>query len=79
MKIHIIIIQILKEDNIDEKYFLSPYIGDISTFLKGKIIFITQFARGENLGYSRGEITIIEDYELTYNAITDFGSLGSPI
>jgi len=79
MKLDIIIIQILKEDNINEKYFLSPYMGDISTFLIGKGIFITQFPRGEILRYSRGEITRIEGYALTYNASTDKGSSGSPI
>ena len=54
-------------------------MGDISTFLIGKSIFITQFPRGEILRYSRGEITRIEGYALTYNASTDKGSSGSPI
>ena len=79
MDIDIIIIQILSEDNIDEKYFLSPYMGNISSFLEGNSIFIMQFPLGGNLGYSRGKITRIEDYQLTYNASTEFGSSGSPI
>ena len=36
MDIDIIVIQILNEDNIDKKYFLSPYIGKISNDLIGK-------------------------------------------
>jgi len=54
-------------------------MGDISSFLKGKSIYITQYAKCEKLGYSRGEIIRIEEYELIYNASTDFGSSGSPI
>ena len=37
--IDIIIIQILKGDNINKKYFLSPYIGEVSS-LEGKGIYI---------------------------------------
>ena len=79
MDIDIIVIQILNEDNIDKKYFLSPYIGKISNGLIGKNIYITQFPKGKSLSYSNGKITKIEDYELTHNAGTDKGSSGSPI
>ena len=77
--IDIIVIQILNEDNVDKKYFLSPYIGKISTNLKGNSIYITQFPKGKNLSYSTGKITKISGYELAHNAATDKGSSGSPI
>ena len=54
MGIDIIIIQILEEDNIDEKYFLLPYMGEISD-LKGKRICITQFPKGKDLCFSEEE------------------------
>ena len=78
MGIDIIIIQILEEDNIDEKYFLLPYMGEISD-LKGKRICITQFPKGKDLCFSEGDIIRIKNYELAYNATTDKGSSGSPI
>ena len=78
INIDIIIIQILEEDNIDKKYFLSPYMGEISN-LKGKRIYAIQFPKGKKLSYSKGCITRINNYELTHNASTDLGSSGSPI
>ena len=78
INIDIIIIQILEEDNIDKKYFLLPYMGEISK-LEGKRIFITQFPKGKNLSYSKGCIIRIDNYELIHNASTDIGSYGSPI
>jgi len=78
LDIDIIIIQILEEDNIDKKYFLTPYMGEISN-LKRKRIYITQFPKGENLCFSKGYIMRIKNYELIHNASTDMGSSGSPI
>ena len=78
LDIDIIIIQILEEDNIDKKYFLTPYLGEIFN-LKGKRIYITQFPKGDNLCFSKGYIKRIKNYELIYNATTDMGSSGSPI
>ena len=79
MDLDIIVIEILEEDNIDKKYFLSPYMGNISEGLEGSNIYITQFPKGENLTYSKGKIIRIENYELTHNSTTDIGSSGSPI
>ena len=52
MEIDIIIIQILEEDKIDENYFLSPYMGEISNF-KGKRICIAQFPKRERIMFFR--------------------------
>ena len=71
----ITIIQILAEDNIDERYFLSPYQDKI--FIHQKI-YIVQYPRGQ-LYYSEGNITNINKDELTYSSSTDLGSSGSPI
>ena len=78
ININIIIIQILEDDNIDKKYFLSPYIGEISN-LKGQRISIAQFPKDQKLCYSRGYIIGIENYKLFHNASTNLGSEGSPI
>jgi len=78
INIDIIIIQILEEDNIDKKYFLLPYMGEISN-LKGKRICIAQIPKGKELFFSEGDITKIQNYELAYDATTDKGSSGSPI
>jgi len=75
----ITIIQIIKIDNIDKKYFLLPYLDDLEEQnLKNKIIYIVQFPSG-NLGKSEGHILNINKYEITHNAGTQSGSSGSPI
>ena len=69
------IIEIIKSDNIDANYFLEPNYDKI---LIGQEIYIWQFPKRE-LSYSYGHITQINNFELTHNASTDFGSSGSPI
>ena len=73
----IIIIEILKRDNIDKKYFLLPYIGSYDELINKKI-YIVQFPEGQ-LSYSGGELLKIDKYEITYNVSTSSGSSGSPI
>ena len=76
----IAIVEILKEDNIEEKYFLSPDL-DYNN-LNDKKIYIPQYPNGEKLSYARGkilEIDKIKKYEIAHNASTISGSSGSPI
>ena len=72
----IAIVEIIKEDNIKEEYFLSQYIGDNNIINKN--IYIVQFPNGI-LSYSKGKIIKIVKNELAYNANTNPGSSGSPI
>ena len=74
------IVEILKEDEIDEKIFLLPSINYRNNFneFKDKKIYILQYPEGE-LKYSYGEIKYINNYEFHYNVSTSYGSSGSPI
>ena len=76
LDLDITIIEIKKEDNIDKKYFLLPYIGELD--LMNKNIFIVQFPHGA-LSYSKGKILNVNKFELTYDVKTQEGSSGSPI
>ena len=77
----VVIIQILKEDNIKEKYFLSPNIEYInkSKELENKKIFIPQFPEGGDLSYAYGQIKSVDQYEICHLSSTKKGSSGSPI
>ena len=72
----ITIIQILKEDNINKKYFLLPN-NNINNYINKKI-YIIQDPHG-CLGYSKGKIIKIYKYEITHDVSTKAGSSGSPI
>ena len=76
------IVEIIKEDNINEDYFLLPNI-DFKDYnynqLKNKKVYIVQFPLGKEMKYSKGEITNIDKYEFTHLAGTEHGSSGSPI
>ena len=74
------IVEILKEDEIDEKIFLLPSINYKNNFneFKDKKIYILQYPEGE-LKYSYGEIKYINNYKFHYNVCTSYGSSGSPI
>ena len=69
------LIEIIKADKIEDKYFLLPYGSNIS---KNEEIYIIQFPEGK-LSHSSGIITEINNYNLTHKASTKFGSSGSPI
>jgi len=76
------VVEILPNDNVNEKYFLLPnidYNGDNYKSLNNKKIFIVQFPEGKDLSHSNGDITNINKYELTHKASTEPGSSGSPI
>ena len=77
MNIDIIIIEIIKKDEIKEKLFLLPYLGD-NNILINKKINIIQYPRG-CLSFSSGKILNIDKYEIIHDGNTDFGSSGSPI
>ena len=72
----ITLVEIIKEDNIKEKYFLlsHPRYNNIID----KNIYIIQYPHGE-LSYSKGKILNIDKYEITHNVGTKAGSSGSPI
>ncbi len=74
-KMDVTIIEIIKSDNIKDDYFLIPDFEKINV---GQKIFIPQFPNGE-LSFSFGKIIKIDNYNLTHDASTDFGSSGSPI
>jgi len=70
----------LDEDNISKDYFLYPeYECWIYNELINNMIYIPQYARGEDLVNARGEIKNINKYEFTHLANTEEGSSGSPI
>ena len=77
MKIDATIIEILPEDSIDKKYFLSidkNYIEDFNE-LKNKDIIILHYLKGQ----SSGKIIEIKDNEFNHSARIDSVSLGCPI
>jgi V8-like Glu-specific endopeptidase len=69
------IIEIIKSDNVEDKYFLIPNLDN--NFVNQEM-YVAQYPGGI-LKYSKGKIKEIDDYELTHNASTTFGSSGSPI
>ena len=73
----ITIIEILKEDNIDKKYFLLPYLDEYTNLINENI-YIVQFPNGD-LSYSKGKIIKIDKFEITHDVLTKSGSSGSPI
>ena len=73
----IVIVEILANDKIKEKYFLLPNINDINYI--NKDIYIPQYPEGKELSYSEGKIKNMNGYELVYDASTKAGSSGSPI
>ena len=77
--IDLTLIEIVKEDNVNEDFFLTPnyeYKGE----LKDKI-YIAGYplVSGDNLSYSNGLILVKDKYEISYDVSTDAGSSGSPI
>ena len=81
LNIDVIIIEIIKEDNINKKYFLLPNLEYINgyDFFKNKGIYIIQYPNGEDLSHSKGIIKSINNYEFSHLASTKQGSSGSPI
>ena len=78
LNLDISIVQILPTDYVHEIYFLDPNTNEINDF-KNKKIFIPQYPLGNNLSYSKGEITRIENNEFAHNSTTISGSSGSPL
>ena len=77
------VVQILPEDNIGKEYFLLPNYDYIYNYnaLNSKEITIVQYPMKthNSLCYSKGTISVVNAYEFTHLATTDFGSSGSPI
>ena len=73
------IIEIKKEDEIKDKYFLLPNINNNIEYIN-KEIYIIQYPEGNKLSYSEGKIININGgSELIYDASITSGSSGSPI
>ena len=81
LDIDAIIIEIKKEDKINEDYFLLPNIEYINGYrgYENKEIYIPQYPGGGELSYSKGKIKTIDNYEFSHLASTKRGSSGSPI
>ena len=75
------LVQIIKDDNIDDEYFLFPDICFMDNLdrLINKRIHIPQFPLGGKLAYSEGDLKDIDDYELIHNCSTESCSSGSPL
>ncbi len=76
-----IIIEIIKEDEIKDDYFLLPnmeYKNGYKEF-ENKEIYIPQYPGGNELSNSKGTIKSINNYEFSHFASTERGSSGSPI
>ena len=70
-------IEIFKEDNI--KDYFKIYSNNINN-LKNHSIFILQYPNNSNeISFSYGQIKLINNNEIIYNASTTYGSSGSPI
>ena len=72
----ITIIEIIKNDNINEDYFLLPYC-DYNNIKIGMNIYIPQ--NKNNINLAKGKIKSINHYEFTYNESTEKGISGCPI
>ena len=72
----ITLIEIIKEDDIKEKYFLLSHPNNNN--LIDKNVYIIQYPHGD-LSYSKGKILNIDKYEITHDVSTMPGSSGSPI
>ena len=64
----IVIIEIIPDDKIKEKYFLLPNIIDKNYI--NEDIYIVQFPEGKNLSYSKGKIIDMNNFDIIYNAST---------
>ena len=81
MNIDAVVIEIIKEDNINEIYFLLPNIEYINGYdiYENERIYIPQYPLGKELSNSKGKIKSIKNYEFSHLASTKPGSSGSPI
>ena len=77
------VVEILPEDNINEKFFLLPNLDYINGYeqFEGQDIYIPQFPGQRNLSFSSGKIKSVNIYtnEFSHLSSTDKGSSGSPI
>jgi hypothetical protein len=78
LKLDITVVEILKEDNIPNNYFLTE--GHIANDrLIDSEICILGYPEGGEIKMSKGNITKIDGYEFTHLASTEVSSSGSPI
>ena len=82
-KIDVLLIEIIDEDNVKDKYFLTEYINkeEIKQYRTGQGICVVQFPEGRYLGESIGTLEKIIDkgFKFEHKASTKDGSSGSPI
>ena len=76
----ITIVEMIKDDKINEDYFLEPELEErINRNLTNSRIYIPQYPNGDKLKNARGQIKEINKYEFTHLANTYYGSSGSPV
>lgn len=81
LEIDATLIQILKDDNINDGYFLFPeicYMDNLNRLINKKIQ-IPQFPLAGKLSYSEGNLKNIDNFELIHNCSTESCSSGSPL
>ena len=79
LKLDITVVVIIKSDNINEKYFLSPELNNINKDLNNRRIYILQYLLNQKLNASEGTIKNIDNIEIIHSAGTNYRSSGSPI
>jgi len=73
-------IELFKSDNISNYFRIEPRLFKYDkNNLKDNDIFILQYSNDNDLSFSYGKILSLKDNKIIHNAITDNGSLGSPI
>ena len=77
INIDITIIEILSKDNINEKYFLLPYINNNNNYKNMKIDLL--YKEGEDINKIKSEIKLINQYKFEYLLNNKNGISGSPI
>ena len=74
-------IELFESDGIKDYFEIDPdlFKYDNKEILKNNDIFILQYPKGNDISFSCGQITLIEDNLIKHNASTEGGSSGSPI
>ena len=74
---HIMLIEIIMKDNIEEEFFLLPNMNKINYI--NEDIYIPQYPNGKNIKYSKGKIKNINNHELIYDLNSKLNSSSFPI
>ena len=75
----ITVVEIIKDDNINDKYFLLAELININKDLINRRIYLLHYPLNQKLKVSEGTIKKINNNEFSHLATTKYGSSGSPI